>query len=313
MTSKVRLAGRVLGVATLALVLTGCIKVAQDLTLNADNTVDGTATIAVSKELLQLSGQTEDEAISSLTESDAPLPAGVEFTTEKYDDGDFVGQTYTFSGVGIDKFAGSSDGELSIVREGDTFRVSGNLDLSGGDAGIDPNDPTTKQLLSTFEVRISVTFPGPVDTANGEIDGKTVTWSPSFGDNLELSAVGSAVDSGGGGMLLWILIGAAVLVVIVLLVVMSSRRSKNTSAEAPAAGTGFSPPGEAAAAAGAVGGPPAPMQPPATPVPMSTPEATTPPPPSDTAPMSEAAAPETDPPAGPPADPPADPPAGDDA
>jgi hypothetical protein len=286
MRTTSRLARRALGLAALTLALTGCLKLSQDLTLNADDTVDGEITLAVSKQLLELSGQSEEEAISSITEGDTPLPEGVEFETEPYDDGDFVGQTFVFSGAPLASFSGEGTDELSIVHEGDTFVVSGSLDLSQGSEGIDPDDPTTQQLLESFDVRISVTFPGAVESANGEIDGKTVTWRPEFGENLELSAVGSAIDSGGGGgALLWILIGAAVVVVVVLLVVLLSRRGTGSGgAEAAPAGIGFSPPGEAAAAAGAIGAPPAPIQPPATPTPVETEHAPPPPMPSDTAP-----------------------------
>lgn len=282
MTSKVRMVGRVVGTAALAVLLTGCLKISQNLTLSSDDTVDGEITLAVSKQLLELSGQSEEDMLASITEGDSPVPAGVDFDTKAYDDGEFVGQTYSFAGVPLDLFA--QEGEMSIVREGDTFVVSGNLDLSGGGSGVDVSDPTTQQLLESFDVQISITFPGSVENANGEIDGNTVTWTPAFGDNLQISAVGSAIGGGGGGgMLLWILVGAGVLVVIALLVVMMGRRGKNVSAGATPAVIGFSPPGEGAAAGGAVGGPPAPVQPPATPVPVEMHEAATPPPPSDTA------------------------------
>ncbi|HEX6844894.1 MAG TPA: hypothetical protein VF235_07260 [Actinomycetota bacterium] len=286
MRTAVRLVGRVLGLTALAVALTGCLKLSQDLTLNPDDTVDGEITLAVSKELLELSGQSEEDAISSITEGDTPLPEGIDFETEPYDDGEFVGQTFVFSGAPLDRFSGEGGDELGIVHEGDTFVVSGNLDLSQGSEGIDPNDPTTQQLLESFDVQISVTFPGAVETANGEIDGNTVTWRPQFGENLEVSAVGSAIDNGGGGggALLWILIGAAVVIIVVLVVVLLARRGNGSGgAEAPPAGIGFSPPGEAAAAAGAVGAPPAPVQPPATPLPVETQHTPAPPIPTDTA------------------------------
>lgn len=281
MGSRLRMLGRVAGVATLAVLLTGCLKLTQDLTLNSDDTVDGEVTLAVSKELLELSGQSEDDALASLTEGEAPLPEGVEAEVEAYDDGDFVGRTFVFSGASIERFSGESDGDLSIVRNGDTFEVSGALDLTSGDAGVDLDDPTAQQLLESFEVRISVTFPGEVQSSNGEVDGNTVTWEPSFGEVAEIAAVGSAIDSGGGSTLLWLVLGAVVVLVVILLVVVLGRQKGGGAAAS--VDVGFSPPGEGAAAAGAVGGPPAPVRPPATPTPVAVPEQEAPPMPSDTA------------------------------
>ena len=47
---------RVLGRAALAVLLAGCFKVNMDLDVTAENTVSGTAVVAVEESLLELSG-----------------------------------------------------------------------------------------------------------------------------------------------------------------------------------------------------------------------------------------------------------------
>jgi hypothetical protein len=235
MTGKLRSAGRALVFAALAVLATGCIKAHQDLTLNSDNTVSGTVIFAVSKQFLSLSGQTVDDFLGSATASNAPVPSGVSAEQTSYDDGTYTGAQYTFSDAPLDAFSSEDQGALSIVREGDTFRVSGNLDLSGADnSGIDLNNPQVQQLLSTMDIQISITFPGAVSQhdANAQVSGNTVTWKPQFGKTLQLSAVGSAVGSGGGSSaVVWILVAAAVVLVLVMAIVLLARR--RTSAPAP--------------------------------------------------------------------------------
>jgi hypothetical protein len=235
MTRKLRSAGRALVVAALAVLATGCIKAHQDLTLNSDNTVSGTVIFAVSKQFLSLSGQTVDDFLGGATASNAPVPSGVSAEQTSYDDGTYTGAEYTFSDAPLDAFSSEDQGSLSIVREGDTFRVSGNLDLSGADdSGIDLNNPQVQQLLSTMDIQISITFPGAVSQhdPNAQVSGNTVTWKPQFGKTLQLSAVGSAIGSGGGSSaVVWILVAAAVVLVLVIAIVLLARR--RTGAPAP--------------------------------------------------------------------------------
>lgn len=274
MRGRLRTAGRIAGVVVLAVTLTGCIKLHENLFLTPDNTVNGSITLGVSKQLLQISGTSKDDFLQQITASDSPLPEGVQFETKEFEDDTFVGQTYEFTGVPLSSFA-TTGGELSIVREGDNFHVTGTLDLSGGDAGIDPNDPTTQQFLDTFDVQIAITFPGDVQSATGTIDGNTVTWTPKFGDKLEIDAVGSAADNGkgasgpgsGSSSLLWIVLGLVALAVIVLAVVLMSRRNKGAPVIAPADAPGFSSPSEADAVGGTVEAPSMPATPPTMPSP----------------------------------------------
>jgi hypothetical protein len=230
MKGRLRIAARALAFGALAVLATGCIKAHQDLTLHDDNTISGSVIFAVNKQLLSLSGGSVDDFLNGATASNAPVPSGVSYDTNDYDDGTFQGAEYTFSDAPLDAFSQEDQGRLSIVREGDTFRVSGTLDLSSTDTSlIDPNDPQIQQLLSTFDVQLSVTFPGAVQEHDPDaaVSGNTVTWKPKFGQTLQISAVGSAIGSGGGvSAVWWILIAAAVLLVIVIVIVLLARRRK---------------------------------------------------------------------------------------
>ncbi len=253
MRRKLRSAVRLLAVGVLTVLMTGCLKLDMDLQVSPDNTVSGSVIFAVDKQLLELTGGSFEDAVAG----ESPLPAGIDVKTEDYEDDNFVGQKYEFDGVPLEAFNTPDDPEaLNIVREGDTFEVSGVLDMSNGDTtGL---GDVTQEVANSAEIRVSITFPGPVESGSGEIDGNTVTWTPTLGERTELTAVASAIESGGGGTLWLILGGVAILVVLVVVAVGVSRRGKGR--------------GEAVAAAGDADAPAADADAPATEAPAAAPE-----------------------------------------
>lgn len=278
MRGKLRTAARLLAIGTLAVLMSGCMKLQMDLTVNSNDTVSGSIIFAVNKDLLAAVQQSFDD----ITQGQAPLPSDVaDVQTSDYEDDTFIGKKYTFSDVPLEKFNTPDDPEsLNIVHENDTFKVTATLDLS---QGFDPSQPLMQQFADSAQISVSMTFPGKVQSSNGQIDGNTVTWTPKMGETLEITAVASAVPSGGGGMLLWILLGIAAVVVIVIVVVLLSRKGKGAAAPASgfegtsgemamppaAAPTEAMPPATPTEAPPA---PPAPPVPPATPEPMAAPE-----------------------------------------
>ena len=255
--------GRVAMVAALALLLTGCLKLDMDLQIQSDDTVNGAIVFAVSKEVLELTGGSAEDLLGGET----PFPSDVEgVTTEEYDDGEFAGQQFNFDGVPISQFAADPEDpeSLSIVREGDTFVVSGALDLSQGLSGA-TGATGAEQFLESAEIRIAITFPGEVTESNGEVDGNTVSWAPEFGERVDIQATGSAIASGGdSNTLLYVLIGvgAVLLIAIIIIVVVMGRRKKGEPSAMPEGG-------EMAAAAPTEAAPPVavPPAPPAAPEP----------------------------------------------
>jgi phosphatidylinositol mannoside-binding LppM-like protein len=312
MSERVRRATRIGAFAALALLLTGCIKLNMNLGINDDNTISGTIQFGVDKQLLELSGQNAEDLLGS----DSPFPSNAPGVTVKpFDDGEFAGQEFTFEAVPLEEFnsggfagatglsgvsgvTGSSDA-LNIQRQGDTFVVSGALDLSSGLSGATGpfGGSGGADLFKSADIKIAFTFPGEVIQApGGQIDGNTVTYVPKFGERLEINATGSAVDNGqaqdvtggdgGSNLLLYIIIGAAVVVLLVVLFLVLRGRNKGKGA-GPESGFGE---GEGAA--------------------VTAPQATAPAVgPSDTPPAAAPPGPSATPPPAPPPPPPAPPPA----
>jgi hypothetical protein len=221
-------ARRITAAVALALLCTACIKVDAALRLHTDDTVDGSMTYAVSKDLLALSGQSADDLFNQVA-SGAALPPGVAYRTTDYSDDTFEGKTLTFSGVNVAEFQqGNIGGEtFSIQRVGDTFQVSGLVDLTKTTTG--QLQPGAQQLAKDMQLRLAITFPGPVqDHTGGVVIGNTITWTPTYGTKTEIRATGSALGDPSGDPVLWITIGAVVAVLIVAAFVAFRRRRPRT-------------------------------------------------------------------------------------
>jgi hypothetical protein len=273
MSSMIRTVGRGVAVVAVALLLAACVRVDMELEVSPENTVSGSAILAVDDSLLELTGQTADDLFQDAETTDLPEGASV----DPYEDDGFVGQRITFEDVSLQEFSqggvAASGEELSITRQGDDFHVNGRLDMTGSEFGGSEVPP---QVLESVEFRIAITFPGPVSSATGAIEGNTVTWTPRVGENTELRAVASAIPS--GSPLLPILLIVAVLVLAIVAYVVVSRRRAPTPAAASA--TGWSEPSPAAGTATPVATgspPPAPPAPPIDPGTTSSDDEATPP------------------------------------
>ena len=225
-----RIGVRVLALGALASLLTGCLKLTMDLEVASDDTVSGTAVIGFSKELLALTGGSLDDALGDET----IVPSDIEgVSVEPYEDGEFIGQEVTFDGVALEEFNEEQveQDALRIVREGDTFRMSGVLDFDTGDTDEVPIEGG--ELLEGADVRITVAFPGEVLETNGERDGNAVTWRPVVGERTELHAVASAIDSGGGSAVVWIAVAIVALAIVAGAIVMTRRAASPSAAGIP--------------------------------------------------------------------------------
>jgi hypothetical protein len=294
MSRRARTAWRIGAFVALVFLMTGCIKLNMNLGINSDDTVSGTVEFGVQKELLDLTGQNVEDLLGS----DAPFPSSAPgVTIEPFDDGEFAGQQFTFEDLPIEQFnsggiagasgatAGGAGDTLQIAREGDTFVVTGVLDLSSGLSGATGPFGGTggAQFFESADIRIAITFPGEVLQApGGQIDGNTVIYVPEFGERLEINATGSAVDNGeaadvvGGSdsflPLILIIGGVALVLLIVLLLVVRGR--KNKPGETPSGSetpSGFGEAGSASAPAAAPPGTPTDAPPPAPPMPPAPP------------------------------------------
>lgn len=218
------------------LALAGCMKIDMDLTLSKDDTVSGSMVMAYSNQLAERMGMEPQELWEQAgRDLQAALPEGA--TQQPYADDEYTGTEVTFLDMPLADFdAGATGEQLSITRDGDDFVVDGVMDLSGSqELGAMPEG-----MEDTFDVRISVTFPGPVSESNGTVDGTTVTWTPAMGETTELHAVGAAK----GGFPWWLVglvIGVLVIAVVVVLVVRSNRSRAASSAAAAGSVAGPTP------------------------------------------------------------------------
>jgi hypothetical protein len=220
-----RLARAVAIALVAAVALSGCIRYNVDMTLSQDNTASGTIVIAVQKGVGQEMGLASDQ--DALTQLFGESPFGPNFTPKDYADGNWVGKSYTFSGVDITNLADLAP-LFAVTREGDVFSVNG--------AGAPLTEDQKKELPSGAESSVAITFPGPVVESNGTVDGNTVTWNPFTMTGPIHATVNATGATAGLSFPTWILIagGAALVILLAAAVVVAVlvRRRRNPAAPA---------------------------------------------------------------------------------
>lgn len=229
--SSLRRTGAAATALALVAALAGCFRVDMAVTVHEDDTLSGDYVMAMSREMLEMSGQSAEELLSEGGDAQDVLgledvPAGVTIEREPYEDGDWVGQRFTFAGLRIDDFTGEG---MTLAHADGRFTLDGELPaVAEGAPGV-----------SGGEVRIAFTFPGEVLETTGTVDEddpRTVVFSGDGSQALPLQVVASDSPAGppwltiallgGGGVLL---LGAVAGVVLLL-----ARRRR--AATAPFAG-----------------------------------------------------------------------------
>jgi len=189
-----------------------------------DGTASGEMVLAVSQEILDMAG---GDPADLFAETDVPEGARV----EPYEEDDYVGQRYVFEDVELDEF---SDQQLSITydEESGRYEVNGTMDFGTEDDLTDLSGGMAEAVAETFDVSISVTFPGDVVEHNGDLDGRTVTWRAGFDDVTEMHAV---AEEGGSGVSVWAWVTLAVLAAALLggLVITRRRREEAGDVTSP--------------------------------------------------------------------------------
>ncbi len=211
------------GILTLALSLSSCVKLDMDLEINKDSTVSGTMIFALIDSLAAMGDSTQED--ESPTDSFvSPTTKGVKVVEYKEDG--YTGQKLILDRVPFSEFGKNSSGEsdFKVKRDGNKITVSGFLDLSSGEdssSGSDWGDALAKSIMSSADLKISIKFPAKVLRSTGEIgqDGKSVTWRPELGEKVDLTTtvelptakIGAAI----GGLLVLIVLAVAVVFVVV--------------------------------------------------------------------------------------------------
>ncbi len=172
------------------------------ITLNEDDTFDGSVVMAFSDEMAQSLDMDPQEMWDQMgSEMESDLPDGA--TQEPYAQDGYTGTKITYADQPISQLDTGATDSISVTREGDEYVVSGSMDMTGeefnpetGDAA---GDEMTRQMMDSLDIRVAITFPGEVAESNGTVDGNTVTWTPVVGEVNEMTARGSAVAGGSAG------------------------------------------------------------------------------------------------------------------
>lgn len=178
--------------------------VEYDLVIKDDDTVDLTYTIWDSSGLGSITEATCNEDL--IPSGSGPFPSGTEvvytYTTHGKDPAcEASGRAIPLSELD-DKGA-----DWSVTHEGREYVFS-----MSPSALVGSNEQALAAQAAGLTARVSVTFPAEVTSANGKIDGRTVTWSDLTSDSGTLRARGG---DGSSALLLYGLIGAGAVVLLI--------------------------------------------------------------------------------------------------
>lgn len=215
---------RVMAVALTAIVvllLTGCVRFQVDLRVNTDDTVSGSVIVAV-----VVNGDDESarqDAAASADQIEAALLPNLRdapgVTRAVYEDEDYFGSKYTFSGTPLDAFAGGGeDGSITLERHGDEFEFAGSIDFTPSEEE-QPFDES-----ESSNITVSVRFPGVIHEHNGQAFGNAVTWRTSYLGSVDMYARASANP----GPHTWVWgVAAGIVVVLAALTIYVVRRRRS--------------------------------------------------------------------------------------
>lgn len=206
--------------AALAVLLSGCMRMHVNLTLEEGDKASGSMVFAISDTVAEQAGM-EPKALLEmmLAEEGDMAPEGS--TAEDYAQDGFTGTKWSFESTDI---ADASTGQdLTIVRDGDDYVVEGEMDMTGEEFA---GDELTAGMADSMDIAVSVTFPGEIKESNGEVEGNTVTWQPEAGQVTKMEARGSATADSGINLplILGIVLGLLVLGAIIAAVLGSKKR-----------------------------------------------------------------------------------------
>jgi hypothetical protein len=225
--------------AAAALLLSSCLQMHLDLTVSTHDTISGQVRLGLQKSLLTALGGAGQLGQTLATQSSCDQAHA---NQSNYDDGTYVGVVCTYTDLPIAQFGkGSRDPSsgLSLTRVGDEYKLAGSIDLTklatnSANPGI-PIDAAT--LLSSADVRLRFTFPGPITSSTGTVSGRTVTFTAGPSGKITVQATAKArtgsVPISAFGLGIAIAAGAAGLLIALVVWVILVRRRRRTVATDP--------------------------------------------------------------------------------
>lgn len=173
---------------TFVVFTSGCMKFNMDLTVNKDDTVEGSMVVAFSTSALAMAGGANPLDGADLGQDQEGV------TTTPYKDNDYTGTKVTFEPKKFSEFSTGATGEqLKFKRTGDIVTVSGAIDLNGGDidtAQLEQykSNPLTSYLFENMDISVKITMPGKVTSKTGTVSGNTVTFKGDLGEKIVIDA-----------------------------------------------------------------------------------------------------------------------------
>src|SRR5262249_880482 len=207
----------------LVFLLVGCTKVDMNVMVRGDDHVDGSIILGIDRQVIGVNGVSEQEFVEQLrSRTFQGTPRGE--SVEKYRDDQYVGTKLVLKEVRLADFNQSTgNGGRKIVTDGDGLKVWGTIDTRPTVAGA----TDSRRFADAFNVHIGVTFPGRVLRTNGELDGRTVSWRPRYGERLDLAA---EAEDGGAPWLNTVVLGGvpglAVLLAVAASVAVALKRRR---------------------------------------------------------------------------------------
>ncbi|ACQ81897.1 hypothetical protein Bcav_3655 [Beutenbergia cavernae DSM 12333] len=233
---------RGMAVALIVLVsglLTGCVRVIGDLRVSEADTVSGTLVIAVA--LVDDTDDAKERAAGQAREIENRLLPEIRqaqgVRSDAYRQGDYLGTQLTFSDTPLDVFSltnvlpppeapaddaaeaseepTAADVPLLITHEGDDYVVNAEIDPMVLDGAPRAEEGERPDGADSSRVSISISFPGDVESHNGELADRTVTWTTTYDEPLVMSArAGDARPE--GPAYLWTVVVVALVGIVVL-------------------------------------------------------------------------------------------------
>lgn len=231
---------KVLSLATiivmLLVLLTGCVNVNYEVTLNKDGTADVAYVYGFEKEFLKEMETTAEDMTNDMKESAETS----DYTIEAYSDDKIEGfkakkHVENLSEISLSEAFGeenvkvSEGNEIKIEKKGSKTVYSQNaeFDLSGID----------ESMASMVTMKYTINLPTKVGNNNAsEVsnDGKTLTWNLKAGETNKIEF--EAIESGSIVKMIVValiaIIGVAIIVAVVMLIVKKSKKERNTEIEA---------------------------------------------------------------------------------
>lgn len=182
------------GALSLLIAATGCMRMDLELEIRPDETVGGSFTAAWSEDFLDEVASGEDPV--DRAELDAFLDALIEGVPgghrEPYREDGYVGRTATFADRPLSEFAEFGDQDWGFMRltyEDHRYVLQGRWDLRYDAAGL-----VFPERIEEAEILMRVNFPARVTDHNGELEGRTVVWRMSPGEDYRLHAEAREYD-----------------------------------------------------------------------------------------------------------------------